>query len=133
MIGATIPTRTGASTILFDTAALTNFVLGDFNGNFIVDTTDYDTMRAFWGSTGKAFNEDGEVTGPGGIPDGIVDVLDFQEFKEKLFPGGAPAFASALASAVPEPSTAVLLLAAAPAWLLLRPAQRKGRSVKLSE
>ena len=99
---------------------------GDFNGDGNITIADFDIMKANWRSTGNAVNENVDLTGPGGVPDGVVDLYDFEEFKQNLYPGGVSAFAEALASAVPEPSTAVLLLAAAPAWLLLRPTQRKG-------
>ena len=87
--------------------------IGDFNGDGNVTIADFNIMKANWRSTDNILNKNGELTGPGGVHDGIVDILDFQEFKEHLFPGGASAFASALASAVPEPSTislAVVLL-----------------------
>ena len=98
---------------------------GDFNGDGNVTTADYDIMRANFFSTGNAFNVNGEVTGPGGVLDGVVDIYDFKHFSENLFPGGASAFASAMAGAVPEPNTFVLLLAAAPACLLRRSRNRK--------
>ena len=93
--------------------------LGDFNGDGNVTTADFDIMKANWLTTGNSLNVNGELTGPGGIPDGVVDLLDFIEFKE-LYPGGGSALAAALASAVPEPSGVMLLLAAAPACLLRR-------------
>jgi hypothetical protein len=71
-----------------------------------------------WLTVGNAFNENGEVT-----DDGVVNLADFRRFKEELFPGGASAFAAAMA--VPEPSTMLLLLAAAPAWVLSRSRRRK--------
>ena len=86
--------------------------LGDFNGDGSVNTDDYDIMRANW-LTGASpgLNELGEVTG-----DGLVNLDDFSLFKETLFGG----LASALASAVPEPNSLVLLLAVVPAWLVRR-------------
>ena len=95
------------------------FLLGDFNGNGSIGLEDYQIMKNFWftdnNGTGWAINENGELTGPGGALDGRVDIYDFMEFRTNLFPGGASAFAEALAeaSAVPEPSTlslAVVLL-----------------------
>ena len=89
------------------------FILGDFNGDFNVTTADFDIMTSFWFTVGNVLNENGEVTG-----DGLVDLRDFKKFKADLFPGGAAAFAAAMA--VPEPGTLVLLLAATPAWLCRR-------------
>jgi len=91
-------------------------VLGDFSGDGLVNTVDYDIMRANWLSTGNELNVNGEVTG-----DGIVDLADFREFKNSLFVGPL----SASLSQIPEPSTVVLLLAAAPAWLAIRSRGRK--------
>ena len=96
-------------------AELLAFPLGDFNKDGNVTTADYDIMKSNWltdnNGTGWALNENGEVTG-----DGLVFLEDFALFKETLFMGPA----SALGSAIPEPNTVALLLAAIPAWLVLR-------------
>ena len=106
---------------LFDSAIFTvvpQFAPGDFNGDGNVTTADFDIMKANWKSSGNDLNINGELTGPGGVPDGIVDIYDFKEFKENLFVG--PASASALASAVPEPGAIILLLVAFPVLALRR-------------
>lgn len=117
---------------------VTGAVLGDFDGNGSVDLNDYGIMQTNFFSIGQTFNLTGDVASPTGqgigFGDGIVDIYDFKHFSENLFPGGASGFASALAaaSAVPEPSTFVLLLAAVPACLSRRFRRRRIRSVKLS-
>ncbi len=101
------------------------FANGDFNKDGNVSTADFDIMKANWLLTGQNFNDTGDVASPAGsgIGDGIVDLYDFRYFKNDLFPGGASALAAALA--VPEPSSLILLLAAVPAWGLLRSRHRK--------
>ncbi len=97
-------------TILVTYDTNTTFLLGDFNGDLNVTMADYDIMRANWLTVAApALNTFGEMTN-----DGLVDLYDFKAFKN-AFPGGASAFAAALAeaSAVPEPSAlslAVVLL-----------------------
>ncbi len=97
---------------------------GDFDKDGNVTTLDFDIMKANWFTTGHAPNENGEVTN-----DGKVDLADFKEFKDNLFPGGASAFAAAMA--VPEPGSIALLMAAAPAWLAMR-SRRKRRGMGVS-
>ena len=109
--------------VRLDFVAGPGFDLGDFDGNGSIGVEDYNIMRANWHTGAAPFlNTFGDVTG-----DFLVDIADFKKFKEDLFPGGASAFAEALAaaSAVPEPSTVMLLLAAAPAWLSRRFRDRK--------
>jgi len=100
---------------------------GDFNQDGNVTIDDYTIMRANWLATGQTYNLTGDVAGPGGtgelFADGIIDLYDFKHFKNDLYPGGAAAFAAALA--IPEPSTVLLLLAVSPAWLALRVPRRK--------
>jgi hypothetical protein len=107
-------------------------LVGDFDGNGSVGLEDYAIMEANFFLTGQTFNATGDVASPGGqgegFGDGIVDIYDFKYFREDLFPGGASAFASALASAVPEPSTVMLLMAAFPALLLRRSRSGKGEA-----
>ena len=94
---------------------------GDFDLNGSVGLEDYDIMRAKWLTKENALNVNGELTGPTGFSDGIVDLYDFEDFQHNLFPGGASAFAAALAArGVREPYAVMLSPAAAPAWLLLR-------------
>ncbi len=97
---------------------------GDFDMDGNVTTLDFDIMKANWFTTGNDLNKNGEVTG-----DGIVDLRDFKEFKDNLFPGPASALGSA--SAVPEPGSVALLLAAAPTWLAIR-RRRKRRGMGVS-
>ena len=86
---------------------LVDNLLGDFDKDGNITTLDYDILKANWLTTGNEFNENGEVT-----DDGVVNIDDFARFKEELFPGPA----SALASAVPEPSMLLLILTIIPAW-----------------
>ncbi len=112
-----------ATTIQAHLTALTGAppaVIGDFDGDGNVTTLDFDIMKTNWLTTGNAFNTNGEVTN-----DGLVSLADFSEFKENLFPGGAEAFATASASAVPEPGSLLLVLAMAPAWLGMRRPRRR--------
>ena len=84
---------------------------GDFDLNGVVNLLDYDIMKAKWLTKENALNVNGELTGPTGFSDGIVDLYDFEDFQHNLFPGGASAFAAALvARAVPEPGSASLMI-----------------------
>ena len=95
-----------------------HFALGDFDENGSVGLEDFVIMKNNWASIGNLFNTNGEVTG-----DGVVTVADYALFKNQLFPGGAEAFA--LAIATPEPSTLVLILAAIPMCLGTRSRRRR--------
>ena len=101
---------------------------GDFNGDLVIDLLDFNIMENQWLTTGNGLNVNGDLTGPLGFPDGVIDLYDFNEFSANIYPGGAAAFAAALeASAVPEPNTVLLLLAAAPACLFFDKKRRSSR------
>jgi hypothetical protein len=94
-----------------------NVSLGDFNGDGFINTADYVILRNNWLSDGNGLNQNGEVTG-----DGIVSLDDYAKFKNELFPGGASAFAAAMA--VPEPASLVLLFTAMLAMIGCRSRRR---------
>jgi hypothetical protein len=82
-------------------------VAGDYNGDQVVDAADYTVWRdALNTSVSPGTGADG--TGPGGIPDGFVDGLDYDFWKQRF---GNTAGSGALANQpVPEPSAAIILL-----------------------
>ncbi len=96
------------------------YPLGDFTHDNQITVADYNVMKSNWLTTGHAVNENGEVTG-----DGLVSLADFALFKDQLY--HPPGSASALGSAIPEPGSLSLILAAlVPTWASLR---RRGKSV----
>ena len=56
--------------------------LADVNGDGGVDLRDYDIIARNWAATGEGV--EGDISGPNGIPDGIVDSHDFKAFLEDL-------------------------------------------------
>jgi hypothetical protein len=88
----------------------------DYNNDGFVNAADYTVWRNTVGTAGP----DADGTGPGGVPDGIVDQLDFQFWKDhygETVPGSGAVSGD---SNVPEPATALLLALAA----LLAPVAR---------
>jgi hypothetical protein len=82
-------------------------VPGDYNVDGTVDAADCTVWRDTLGQTGSGLAADG--TGPGGVPDGVVDQLDYDFWKANFGKhSGAGAGANA---AVPEPATLTMLLA----------------------
>jgi len=90
---------------------------GDYNRNGIVDAADYTVYRDLLGQMGEGLAADG--TGPGGVPDGIVNQLDYQLWVDNFgntLAGGAgstdftPADSPGANYAVPEPGAWVLAL-----------------------
>jgi hypothetical protein len=77
---------------------------GDYNGNGMVDSADYVVWRNTVGSESD-FSADG--TGPGGIPDRVVDRLDYDFWKQHY----NPALGSGSVD-VPEPGMQILTLLA---------------------
>jgi Concanavalin A-like lectin/glucanases superfamily len=81
-------------------------VLGDYNGNGVVDAADYVVWR------------DGNIaadgTGPSGTPDGVVDGLDYAfwraHFGNTTNPGGGSSLSES--AAVPEPASLASVLIA---------------------
>ena len=106
--------------LLLSTIATGSRIFGDYNGDGHVDAADYIVWRKSSGQSGADLPADG--TGPAGVPDGIVNRLDFAHWRANF--GKSLASASASASftraAVPEPATLGLIFFAAPALLALR-------------
>ncbi len=90
---------------------------GDFDGDGDVDDDDFNSYVRPNMLTAVDYYTNGDVTG-----DGYVGIEDFDRFKHEHYEG-----TSALSLAVPEPNTFALLLAATPAWLLLRSSARSLR------
>jgi T5SS/PEP-CTERM-associated repeat protein len=89
-------------------------VPGDYNGNGVVDAADYTVWRDLLGRDGIGLAADG--TGPGGVPDGFVDQLDYElwvdHFGETLGAASlAPGDSTGTNLAVPEPGASGLALA----------------------
>lgn len=85
---------------------------GDYNGDFMVNAADYTVWRNSLGQAGANLPADG--TGQFGVPDGVVNRLDYnfwkQHYGESL--GSGSSFPDD-ASDVPEPTATLLLLIAA--------------------
>jgi len=73
-------------------------IAGDYNGDFMVDGADLTVWRNSFGQTATGLGADGDV-------DGDVDGTDFLIWQRALGTGASPA------SAVPEPSAIICLLA----------------------
>ena len=95
---------TGSGTILF---TVNSGIPGDFNNNGYVDTADYVMWRDTYGSTGAGLAADGD--GNQMVNDGDYGVWRANFGRSSL--SGAAAVAS-LQSAVPEPSSLLLILLA---------------------
>jgi hypothetical protein len=79
-------------------------LLGDFNGDRVVDGADYTIWRDSQGLTGSELAAD--VAGVGGMPDGVVDQLDYDYWKANFgLSYSAPSEVSGSANSVPEPAT----------------------------
>lgn len=79
-------------------------LLGDFNGDRVVDGADYTRWRDSAGLTGSDLAAD--VAGIGGMPDGVVDQLDYDCWKANFGLSYSTEIAmSGRASSVPEPAT----------------------------
>jgi hypothetical protein len=79
-------------------------LLGDFNGDRVVDGADYTIWRDSQGLTGSELAAD--VAGIGGMPDGVVDQLDYDCWKANFgLSYSAPSEVSGIANSVPEPAT----------------------------
>lgn len=74
---------------------------GDFNGDQVVDLTDYSILKAHWLAAVTPY-EFGDVTG-----DGFVDLADFSRFKTEYFESNSSA--GGLPANVPEPGATASL------------------------
>jgi hypothetical protein len=111
----------GAQSIAAALAPAPEAVPGDYNNNLVVDAADYVFWRATQGdSVPPGSGADG--TGPGGVPDGFVDSLDYDFWKERF--GNTSGSASFAPTAVPEPSTLLMIIVGA---FLLRISARRSR------
>jgi hypothetical protein len=111
-IGFTPPLPAGSYTIWLQqgTPPITAYQLsfnvlrpGDYNGDGLVGAADYTVWRNTAGST-TDFRADN--TGPIGVPDGVVDRLDFDYWKQHY--GEGEGAAADQPAAVPESTTLVL-------------------------
>ncbi|MEX2308152.1 MAG: hypothetical protein WD738_11195 [Pirellulales bacterium] len=139
--GASLPTN-GADSLYFTPAGLTstgvntpqNFAgtdgsvnlpppapTGDYNGNGVVDAADYVDWR-------KTLNQPAVPAGSGadGDADGTIDPGDYDFWAERFGNVVAGAGRGAVNSAVPEPSSALLLLCGLLAFFLPRGARQAG-------
>lgn len=77
---------------------------GDYNNDSLVDAADYTIWRNSLGQTGEDLAADG--TGPGGIPDGVVDDLDYDfwaaNYRQPAGSGGQSS------STIPEPASCLV-------------------------
>ena len=90
---------------------------GDYNGNGVVDAADYVVWRNTLGAGVAAFS------GADGSGNGLVDQADYDLWRSRfgtvLGPGAGSGAGASANAAVPEPSTMLLLFAAA-GWCLRR-------------
>ena len=92
---------------------------GDFDGDNDVDRNDYQFLLSHWLQEIAPY-ENGDVTG-----DGVVNLLDFQRFKNEYFEGNPVIFLQ-----VPEPAAlGLLLIGAGVAWA--RRPSRTARAISL--
>jgi hypothetical protein len=80
---------------------------GDYNGNHIVDGADYVIWRNTLGQTGSGLAADG--TGPGGVPDGVVNNLDDAFWRARFGNMGSGSGSSLGAGSIPEPGAGLIL------------------------
>jgi hypothetical protein len=87
-------------------------LLGDFNGDGVVDAADYTVWQDSFGMKGIGLAADG--AGANGLPDGSVDELDYLYWKANFgttfLPGSVAALAGSSSQQVPEPTACNLLL-----------------------
>jgi hypothetical protein len=74
---------------------------GDYNGDGLVGAADYTVWRNTVGST-TDFRADN--TGPSGVPDGVIDRLDFDFWKQHYGEGAGGGAAVGELNSAPEPS-----------------------------
>jgi hypothetical protein len=94
------------------TAHQLNFVVqrpGDYNASGVVDAADYVLWRKTAGSTSD-LRADG--SGPSSVPDGVVNQLDYNFWKQH-FGSGLGSGTPASITLIPEPATVLLIVAVA--------------------
>jgi hypothetical protein len=130
--GFTPPLVAGSYTFWLQqgTPGVTNYRLdfdvfrpGDYNSNGQVDAADYTVWRNTVGST-TDLRADG--SGPGGVPDQIINSLDYAFWKQMY--SGAPGSGGAQVGPepVPEPPTCVCVLAGLTVLFRRRSARKSG-------
>jgi hypothetical protein len=95
-------------------AGLWPYVAGDYDHNGSVDASDYVVWRRTTGQIGTGLAADG--TGVGGVPDGVVDQLDYDFWRSNFGRTTVGGGAAAQIMTVPEPTT---LAPFAGVWLVL--------------
>jgi hypothetical protein len=84
---------------------------GDYNGDLVVDAADYTVWRNLL-NTSVPPGTSADGTGPGGIPDGFIDELDYTFWKERY--GNTASGSGSLAyQLVPEPTASAILFLSA--------------------
>jgi hypothetical protein len=85
----------------------TGDVLGDYNGNGVVDAADFTVWRDHLGNMGApGIPGDGDNGTLTGTPDGTVDSNDYAYWKSRF--GATSGAGSLVAAIVPEPSSVLL-------------------------
>ena len=81
---------------------------GDTNGNFVVELIDFDPIRDNW-LTNTFIRSEGDL-----VPDGIVDILDFREWKDACIDANCASSAQIRDAflTLPEPTGGSLLILA---------------------
>ncbi|HVU87564.1 MAG TPA: dockerin type I repeat-containing protein [Pirellulales bacterium] len=102
---------TPGGSVYYDSVKGINILPGDFNQDGKVNLTDYSILTSHWLQTGVS-GANGDLNG-----DGTVNITDFSLFKQDYIAANG-AGANAL-TAVPEPGTLVLIVAALPALFAL--------------
>ena len=84
------------------TVVIVTGVQGDYNGDGVVNTSDYTIWRDSLGATGTGLAADGN-------DDEVVDATDYMIWKSNFGNTAAPVSGTIQSNNVPEPSTLVLL------------------------
>jgi hypothetical protein len=101
---------------LYTAGSISVQITGDYNGNGVVDGADYVVWRKTLGQTGTGLAADGNG-------DGTINSGDYDLWRANfgaIAGSGAGFSATGSASAVPEPSTLMLLMFAAAGWCVRR-------------